>query len=393
MAIKCHSSFVHYNMFHNNHCHGGGNNYGSIFNITNNCGGGTSFWGGLGAGLGFGLGNMFGGMFGNMFGGLGNFGMGGFGLGNFGFGGWGNGMSGLWGNGWGGGNAGGANNDYSKYSSNKSTCNCKCGDGKDGNSKKDIDNAKFASITDKIAKLKAGQVSDADYNAIKKELDDALKATDGIQTEDDKKTYNNLLKTLDNLKAGKAEPKPAVGNGNINVANYTVDDIIGITQDDYDKLSDADKNALKAKIKKLPENDRVGIAKLKTLPSDLRIAAKESFYSDGYSNVSLDSLTDDEIKKLKTVIDTSKVDDFRNIKSVTDITRDESGKLKSFKMTAQSGTNVTYVKVTVYDNELIFHGKNEDQNYVLQKDPNTQYHLMQYAYHLGHGIPDVRCNK
>ena len=40
MALKCHSGFVHYNMFHNNHCHGGGNNYGSIFNITNNCGGG-----------------------------------------------------------------------------------------------------------------------------------------------------------------------------------------------------------------------------------------------------------------------------------------------------------------------------------------------------------------
>ena len=95
MAIKCHSSFVHYNMFHNHHCHGGGNNYGSIFNIQHNCGGGTNFWGGLGAGIGYGLGGMFSGLFGgfgNMFGGFGNmFGMGnmfggfgGFGLGGFG---------------------------------------------------------------------------------------------------------------------------------------------------------------------------------------------------------------------------------------------------------------------------------------------------------------------
>ena len=80
MAIKCHSSFVHYNMYHNRHCHGGGNNFGSIFNIKHECGGGTGFWGGLGAGLGFGLGGLFSGLFGSFMGGFGSM-FGGFGMG------------------------------------------------------------------------------------------------------------------------------------------------------------------------------------------------------------------------------------------------------------------------------------------------------------------------
>ncbi len=386
MVLKCHSGFVHYNMFHNSHCHGGGNNYGSIFNVTYNCKGGTGFLGGLGAGLGFSLGNLFGGWFGNMSGGFGNFGMG-----NFGFGGWGNGFGNFW-----GGGAGNAGNDYSRYSSNRSSCNCRCGN-KDGNdtNKNDIDNPKFASITDKIAKLKPGQVTDADYNAIKAELDAALNATDDIQTEDDKKTYNNLLKTLDNLKAGKPAEEVKVDNndgkiGGKPISDLTGDDINNITPEDYNKLSDADKEALKNKIKGLSEDDRTKLARNNQLPADLRIAAKESFYRSGYTNVSLDSLTDDEIKKLKSVIDTSPIADFENIKTIDNIQRDGAGKLKSFKMTAQTGTAVTYVTVSVVDNELIFHGRQETQKYALQKDLDGNYHLMQYKYHDGNGTADVR---
>lgn len=247
MAIKCHSSFVHYNMFHNNHCHGGGNNYGSIFNITNNCGGGTSFWGGLGAGLGFGLGNMFGGMFGNMFGGFGNFGMGGFGLGNFGFGGWGNGMSGLWGNGWGGGNAGGANNDYSKYSSNKSTCNCKCGDGK-------CDDKDYDKINDLHSKANAlcknpksptndKAIDDliADLNKLKGELDPAHKA-------ENEKQIDNIIKQLNDAKSGN--PVTPAQNGQTPTTPTTpavkpgdIRDLLALenlTPEQIDKLSAGD---------------------------------------------------------------------------------------------------------------------------------------------------------
>lgn len=377
MVIKCHSGFVHYNMFHNNHSHGGGNNYGSIFNITNNCSGGTGFWGGLGAGLGFGLGNMFGGLFGNMFGG--------FGMGNM------FGMGNLW-----GGGAGNTGSDYSRYASNRSSCNCKCGnkDDKDLNNR-DIDNPKFKSITDKMAKLTAGQVSDADYNAIKAEIDAAKKATDAMQKESDEQTYDNLLKTLDELKAGKPAEVVKVDNNNGKIGGKTISDLTGddinnITQADYDKLSDVDKEALKNKIKGLSEDDRAKLARNNQFPADLRIAAKESFYRSGYTNVSIDSLTDDEIKKLKSVIDTSPIADFKNIKTIDNIKRDDAGKLKSFKMTAQTGTAVTYVTVSVVDNELIFHGRQETQKYALQKDTDANYHLMQYKYHDGNGTADVK---
>ena len=124
----------------------------------------------------------------------------------------------------------------------------------------------------------------------------------------------------------------------------------------------------------------------------MRAEAKRSFYKEGYANVTLESLTDEEIQKLKSVIDTSEIDDFKNIKTITDISRDNDGKLKSFKMTAQSGTSVTYVTVSVVDGELIFHGKKVNQNYALQKDTDGNYHLMQYAYHEGNGTADVSSN-
>lgn len=204
MSIKCHSSFAHYHMFHDNHCHGGGNNYGSIFNITNNCGGGCGggFWGGLGMGLGYGFGNMFGGLFGgfmggfgNMFGGFGNM-LGGFGmpgmLGGFGMGGWG--LSSLFGGGGGG-----------------STCSCGC-DGKKVSLKDekdygkreepqvDIDNPKFAELTKEIKALTPGSVSEEDYNDIKQKIEQAKKETDSINKVSDETTYDNLLAMLDDYK-------------------------------------------------------------------------------------------------------------------------------------------------------------------------------------------------
>ena len=52
--------------------------------------------------------------------------------------------------------------------------------------------------------------------------------------------------------------------------------------------------------------------------------------------------------------------------------------------------NINYVQVEVVDGEIIFHGKNNAQHYVLQKDTDNKLHLMQYKYHDGYGTPDVR---
>ena len=51
---------------------------------------------------------------------------------------------------------------------------------------------------------------------------------------------------------------------------------------------------------------------------------------------------------------------------------------------------VNYVQVKVVDGEIIFHGKNNDQHYVLQQDSEHKLHLMQYKYHDGYGSADVR---
>ena len=199
MAIKCHSGFVHYNMFHNNHCHGGGNNYGSIFNITNNCGGGTSFWGGLGAGLGFGFGNLLGGFFGNMFGGFGNM-FGGFGnmFGGFGMGGWGGGLSGLWGGG------GAADRDYSEYSSRRSSRSgsCDCGCKGKGNDKDYSAINKFDEEANAL--LKADKSADND-----KKIDDLVKKLKDYKLVDDAhKTENEtqIKQLIERLQAHRSTP-------------------------------------------------------------------------------------------------------------------------------------------------------------------------------------------
>ena len=223
MAIKCHSGFVHYNMFHNHHCHGGGNNYGSIFNIKHNCGGGTNFWGGLGAGLGFGLSGMFSGLFGgignmfggfglgNMFGGLGNM-FGGFG--GFGMGGFGSPFGGGWGSGWGDGLSelfGGKNKTDKSDKSDKET-----------KTVTDIDNGKINDLVAKGDKLIA-EAKNADKSKEIQELldeiddkykkDNEYKFEDEINTSDNKKQLELLIERLKAAKATEVDADPVDTTG------------------------------------------------------------------------------------------------------------------------------------------------------------------------------------
>lgn len=306
MVIKCHSGFVHYNMFHNG-CHGGGgNNYGSIFNITNNCSGGTGFWGGLGAGLGFGLGNRLFGYFGNMFSGFGMgnmIGMGGFGMGNFGLGGWGNGFGNLWG----GGGVGNAGSDYSRYSSNRSSCNCKCGSKECDD--KDYDKInKLHEKANALCKNAKSPQNDKDIDALIKELEDFK--PDPAHEAENKKQIQNII---DQLKAAKSTTQSGqttpvtptvtnttpVNNGdNINSlqdleANMTPDAINQLTPDKakeiLDKLGyiDADgvgKMSANYKVLLLLQKAGVNVKCVQGTADDPLIAGK-------ISNVQLDSAT------------------------------------------------------------------------------------------------------
>lgn len=234
--IRCHSAFQHYNMFHGHST--GGNNYGSIFNVNlyggNCCGGG--FWSGLGAGFGAGFGSMFGGFMSSLFGSFGNmfggFGMGGLfgGFGNMfgGFGGFGNmfgggfGLGGMLGFGLGdmlfdGGISdifGGKSKKSKKSKGSKEIDDNRSTTPKDDNTtprettpKTDIDNAKFADLTNKINALKANtNRTQKDIDDLRAEIRQALADTDDIQKDKDTETYNNLLKALDGLEAAETQP-------------------------------------------------------------------------------------------------------------------------------------------------------------------------------------------
>lgn len=316
MAIKCHSGFVHYNMFHNHHCHGGGNNYGSIFNITNNCGGGCGggFWGGFGAGLGLGFGNLLGGLFGGFMGGMGNM-FGGFGMGNMfgmggfgGFGGWGNGLAGLLG----GGAAGGADRDYSEYSSRRSRTSSSCDCGCKNDKTKDVDPTdadckKIADFQEEINKLEQ-PISEEKYNDLKSRITAARTESEKDTKNKDAnlKSYDELLEDLDGAKAGKSVVNP------VNKPVVKSDDIIeGVTEEDLKKLKDVglDNDAIKQAIKTgLPIDTIVNYIKAGLKPEDLQtikdVGAEIVQIAGGKNALTLPAtLSLDSLAKLKAISD------------------------------------------------------------------------------------------
>lgn len=251
MAIKCHSGFVHYNMFHDRHSHSCGNIIGSVFNVTNNCSGNhTGFWGGLGAGLGWGLGNFLGGFtsmftgFGmgltNMFGGFGNM-FGGFGMPGL-FGGFGG-----FGDFWGGGFS--SVDNSSKYTSKHTDCKCGCGDANDEDCPKIAD---YQKEINGLAELEPTELTDEKYNEIKGriEADRALSEKDSKNKTANLKSYDELLVALDKA-FGKVSTPPVaevveeneedgvvtIGGNKVEINNITINVVNDWTENDISGLS------------------------------------------------------------------------------------------------------------------------------------------------------------
>ncbi len=411
VRINCHSAFKHYEMFHSNHC--GGSNYGSIFNTTYNisCGNNGShggFWSGFGAGLG----NAFGGLFTNMLGGGMNFG--GMGL-------WGGGMM-PWFNsignngGWWGNNANNTNNTNNNTS----------------NSPVDKDNEKYNELEKDVNKLlgkadkpKSKEKAKELYNEIKELYEKPL---DPMNENMNKGAYHDLMtkleakfpelngkdntsseptsQTTSTTTAAPPTPAPATSTTattpskieTINSAN-SLDELL---KTDYNDLSDTDKEAYKKKAIQLAHDNSTTPAQLREILNqiknpDLRIAIKESFYETGYSNVEKNKITADLLSKLKNVIDASKIPDFKDV-TLGNPTQNTNDKwtIPVLKYKDDKGNvhqlNVPYVEVEVVDGEVIFHGKQLTQKYVLQTDGNN-LHLMQYKYHEGYGKGDVTSKK
>ena len=429
VRINCHSAFKHYEMFHNS-C-SGGSNYGSVFNTTYNinCGGhGGGFWGGFGAGLGNAFGNIFGGLFGGVMSnfGFGNFGMGGFGMGGFGMGGFG--MGGLtmpWFNsmgnfGWGGGNAGSIGNTNNNSGSNSS------------NGVNDKDNALYNTYKKQVDNaIKDNDAKSAKklYEKIKKSHE---KPEDHVYEDMNKGAYHDLMTTLENKfpelkdvadagkdkktdnnsKADKKEPpksKPEVtdptAQGVDPAKQAAKENAQKIARaGSLDELSKLDYNQLTPEEKIKYINNAIELAKsdattpaalrnaLKGMPDEVRVKVKQSFYKDDFSNVDIKDLNAETLKNLIEVIDVSDaIPDFKNIK-VGDTTK-SGGNLWTIPMTSKNGgTHVNYIQVSINseDGEIVFHGKQDNQKYVLQKDTNNKLHLMQYKYHEGYDEADVK---
>lgn len=428
VRINCHSAFKHYEMFHNN-C--GGSNYGSVFNTTYNinCGGHSGgFWGGFGAGIGNAFGSIFGGMFG---GGMGNFGFGNFGMGGFGMGGltmpWFNSMGNF---GWGGGNVGGANGTNSNNSSNSS------------NGVNDKDNALIEAFEKKVDKLGAKNLDDAKalYKQIKEKYENP---EDSTYKNQNKLAYGKLL---DNIKAkypnetdwdanadkdkkadndGKAAPKASTTGKQEVAAPSKVDkdaeakkaeeanakenaqkiasagSLDDLSKLDYNKLTPDENKKYINKAIELAKSDATTPAALRKalegMPDEVRVKVKQSFYENGYSNIKENEITKELLSNLKNVIDASEIADFKNVTLGTP-KKDSNGKwtIPVKKYEDDNGKvhnlNVPYVQVEVVDGEVIFHGKQLTQKYVLQTD-GKDLHLMQYKYHEGYGKGDVVRNQ
>lgn len=402
MVIKCHSGFIHYNMFHNRHCHSGGNNYGSIFNITNNCGGGhMNFWGGLGLGLGMGFGNLFGGFLGNFMGGMGNM-FGGFGMGNM-FGGFG--MGGMFGGfpslSWGGGGGGGYNSgvrerDYSEYSSKRSSCcddGCKCKD-KD-NDFSDEDNKKIKDLSDKIDNTKDPRI----LKKLIKELTELKndKLTDNY--EDDKFVEELGIDQLIQRAEGKIkqdssptkdEDTPLVAKKTVDTTPSVVTKPVPIPQpaitpppDDINPIA----TTPPIDYSKLFAQDELDLLKNKD----------ESQYGD-HTNAKPEDIGNGTVKYARDIVG-NKAAGAKHLKDVApqgNIDNDDKVEISNdgktitiydSKLKRQDG-KVTYEFVAEVDGESLYRSDSGRQLYVLQKNSSGEYVLNQYDWHKGTGKKD-----
>ena len=234
------SGFSMYNRIIDSHCcGGGGNNYGSIYNIKYNCGGGTNFWGGLGLGLGVGFGNLLASM----------------------FGGWCNGLASLWCGGASG--AGNSNTDYvSKYTYKKDNDDNKPVETTPQKvSTGNADTPKLREFTEIFDSLLAKKIGGGDITADVDKLTVGLgklieNPVDEANAEDDIKLYKNLKSKAEQLANGTlpgvdrniVKPDPELtGTGYLvkinNVPINSVDDLNKFTPAEFAKVvKDMDKH-------------------------------------------------------------------------------------------------------------------------------------------------------
>lgn len=431
MAIKCHSGFVHYNMFHNSHCHGGGNNYGSIFNIKHTCNGGTNFWGGLGAGLGFGLGGMFSGLFGNFMGGIGNM-FGGFGMGNmfggfggFGMGGFGNpfgGGFGGWGSGWGNGLSGLFGGKDKSDKTDKSDKDSKTRTSTESTTPlTDKDYSKINDLQTRANGFIGKEATQDNLTALNALLDEVGKyklEDENLSPENQKqlenvkaqleakqKDYNTALGIDPAKTKAKVDPAdgtlPTVKIDGVDVAldKLTPEQIGKLTKEQIDGLSPEAKKILENNVKNLSENDKLVLINNSNAAAEARKIAQDSFYNGNKNFAGEKTLSGADIIRAH---DTAKGENGQQInrdvkpsiaKDTVSVAREIQNQhptriLIADNNLAKSSKRVTYTFDRVSDTGEYIYKSENGQEYVLQLREDQKYELIQYPWHKGYSEKD-----
>lgn len=408
--INCHSAFRHYEMFHGHGACHGGSSYGSIFNTTYNinCGGHHGgFWGGFGLGLGNFFGNMLGGFMGNMgFPGMGGYNMGLFGGMGFPF--------------FGGGSWFGGGNSNRVSDSNSSSGSCKCkGCGNDNDKTKEVvkDDPDCAKIADLAQKANEAN----DKNAIEgliQDIDKAINELDDNNKDAQTKTLNELKKGLDAKKTGLDKNKTPeedkdcavinelsgkVNNLPDNASQDEINKLLGeidiaiknLDEYNYDKQKGTLENLkgiLNSKKTKKPVNNNgnQSNSNSNTTPVSNVDTNNKTYNGAIHTNVAENDV-ETALKSLKDIIDTSNIADFENV-TVQNVEKNSQGKWR-VTVKSKSGKIITYTEIgKTKDGGIVFHGKHDDQHYVLQKatiNNKERIRLMQYENMSGWQIADV----
>ena len=325
--INCHSAFKHYEMFHSR----GGDviNIGSNNTTIFNCGGshlGGGFWGGFGLGLG----NAFGSLF------SGGFGMGGFGfplfggLGNFGS---------IWSN-----PLDNRNSRVSNSSPNTTACNCD-----DKEPAKNIDNAKFADLTGQLKDLQQKEnVTPEEIQAVIDKVQDARDKEDGIEGVNDKKTYDNLLATLKNMKTKAAQAHAATKQPPTTTETPGGEGAGAVTPGQGDDVQHS--------------------------------------YLPGYTNYDgKTELQNGDVIRAHDVSEKTKDTVIVNGKT-SKITKSTNGSHPQ-TIVIQDTKDITYTYKETVNGEYVYVSDQDHQEYILQKH-GDKYELIQYDWHEGYGKKD-----
>lgn len=334
MSIRCHSAFKHYEMFHSR----GGDviNIGSNNTTIFNCGGSHlgGFWGGLGLGLGSGFGNLFGG-FGMGLPGMGLPGMG-FGFPMF------SGLGNIWGN---RDNSPRVDKDDSANEPKNTTV---------VEEKVDPDRETINKLWTRKNELLAKKEPAATAQELQALLDDIIDAEKNqdknpIHDAADKKDFDNLKYGLENM-IKTAKEREALDGEEVKPKEVTAPPAAEVPEE-VDE----------------PENPHK--------------------YNDGYTNYDGET----ELKDGDVIRATDTSGATRDTVSVNNkpstITKSSDGPHPQ-TIIIHDTKDITYTYDRAENGEYIYTSNQDNQEYILQKNSNGKYDLVQYEWNKGYGEKD-----